>query len=780
MLQQAPGLPVSLGHYRIEEKIGQGGMGAVYLAHDEHLDRKVAIKILPPGCLSDDAARKRLRKEALALSRLNHPNIATSHDFDTSDGVDYLVMEYVAGTSFDDRITEGPFSEKDISHLGTQLAEGLSAAHAEGVVHSDLKPGNLRITSDGRLKILDFGLATLMKPQGSEMATESLSSGQHISGTLPYMAPEQLRGERIDPRTDIWAAGVVLYEAATGKRPFKDALSTKLVEEILHSTPTPPIASNEHVSLALQSVILKCLEKDPESRYQSAKELAVDLRRLSTSTNLVTAVPKRKSRFVPIGITASLVFVIALLFAFDTWNLRSRIFHHTAISSIAVLPFQNISQDPQQEYFSDGMTEALITELSRLRALKVISSTSVMRLKNSKQTVPQIALELGVEGIVEGSVLRVGDRVRVTAQLIDGREDRPLWTESYEGDLKDALNLQSELARAIAGQIRVKITPQENARLSRTHTVVPEAHEAYLKGRYYANRTATGDAIKSFQLAISKDPQYPEAYAALAQQYTLSLPAHEVMPKAKAMALKALELDDSLPEAHVALASVEYMYDWQWAEADKELKRALELDPNFSFGHMQNAYYLISVGRVEEAVKHARIAQQLDPLSLANNMNYARSLYYARRFEESITQYNKTLELDKNFGMGHFLMAFALEQTGRYDEAMAHIIKARILFSDTKLATLLQTTYPRAGYKGTLKVWAEYWEPGVRKGTVQPTSVAMLYARIGEKDKAMQYLEQGFREHTRSIVSIKAEPQFDSLRNDPRFQDMIKRMGLPE
>ncbi len=767
----------TLSHYRIIEKLGQGGMGEVYLAHDEHLDRRVAIKVLPPGSLSDDSARKRFRREALALAKLNHPNIATSHDFDSAGGVDFLVMEYVAGPTLGSRLAAGPLPEKQIAQLGEQLAEGLAAAHAAGVVHTDLKPDNLRVTDDGRLKILDFGLARLLKTPGVDVSTMTAASGT-VCGTLPYMAPEQLRGDRLDARTDIWAAGAVLYELSTGKRPFEETLGTKLVDDILHSMPPLPSASNRRLSPALEAIIVKCLEKNPENRYQSANELAVDLRRLASPTQLPTVARRRKWP-IPAAVAAAAA-VIAALFAFDAGHLRSRVWGGGVIDSIAVLPFQNISQDPQQEYFSDGMTEALIAELSRIHALKVISSTSVMRLRNTKKTMPQVAQELDVEGVVEGSVLHAGDKVRVTAQLIRAREDRPLWTESYERDLKDIISLQTELARAIAGEIRITVTAQEERSLARSHTVLPEAHEAYLKGRYYANRTANARAIEAFQQAISKDPQYAEAYASLAQQYAFALPAHEVMPKAKAMALKAVELDDSLAEAHAALATVAYLYEWQWAEAEKELKRALELDPNSTSVHTQYAYFLIALGRLDEALKQAEIAQRLDPLSLSNNLNYGRALYFARRFDEAIAQYNRTLELDGNYAAAHLFLCFALEQKGRLDEAMAHMIKARTLVSDNALAGLIADTYARIGYIGTLKAWAAYWESGIRDGSVQPTSVAMLYARAGDKDKAMQYLEQGFREHTRAIVTLKVEPQLDNLRTDPRFTGLIKRMGLPE
>ncbi len=770
-----------LGHYRVLEKIGEGGMGVVYRAHDERLDRDVALKVLPAGTLTDEAARKRFRKEALALSKLNHPAISTIYDFDTQDGIDFLVMEYIPGVTLGERISEQSLPDREILQLATQLAEGLTAAHDQNIVHRDLKPGNLRITPDGRLKILDFGLATLVRPAQVEVSTASRTDGA-CCGTLPYMAPEQLQGQAPDVRSDIWAAGVVFYEMATGKMPFAAKLPTALTDEILHAPARPPSRLNDAISGRLEDVILKCLEKDPANRYQSSKELLVDLRRLASPSSLsnpVAAGSRRPAwRSTTIAGVALVLAVAAVLAVFaGRWQAS------THIDSIAVLPLVDRSpgrsQDAEQEYFADGITEALIAELSKIKALKVISTTSVMRYKKTGKTVPQIAQELGVRGILEGSVTRAVDHVRISVEMIEARADRQIWAETYDRDLRDVLALQTEVARAIGAQIRVKATPQENARLTVARSVVPEAHEAYLKGRYFATRTAGAKSISWFQEAIAKDPNYAPAYAGLAQQYAFALPAHEFMPKAKAAALKAIELDESLAEAHIALAMVGSLYEWQWAEAEKECQRALELDPGSAAAHFQYAYNLIALGRTGEAVAEAEVAQKLDPFSLWVNMNYGRALYFDRRYDDAIAQFKRTLELDPNFVMGWFFLAIAEEQKGQYDEWAAHIRKSREISGEKALVSVL-AGYPRLGYLGTLKAWAQLWEAGVVKGTVQPTSVAMLYARAGEKEKAFRYLEQGFREHSRSIVYIKAEPQFDNIRSDARFADLVRRMGFPK
>jgi len=582
----------TLGHYRIVEKIGAGGMGEVYRARDEHLARDVAIKILPPGTLSDESARKHFHKEALILSQLNHPNVATIHDFDTQQGVDFLVMEYIPGITLSEKVAAGPMPEKEVLRLGVQLAEGLAAAHEHGVVHRDLKPGNLRLTDDGRLKILDFGLAKLRHPVTASAATESLSETRAMAGTVPYMAPEQLLGEAIDARTDIHSSGSVLYEMATGQRPFAELEQAQLITAILHRPPRPPAALNPRLSPELARIIGKCLEKEPENRYQSARELAIDLRRLQTgvlSEGWLAATRSRwwltKSVGLGLGI---LVSVIVLLIAFNFGRLRERMFGRAdmpRIESLAVLPLENLSGDPTQEFFVDGMTDALIAGLAQIKAVKVISRTSVMHYKGTNETIPQIARELGVDGIVEASVMRSGGRVRLTAQLIDARQDRHLWASNYERAMTDVLALQSELVQAITDEIRIQVSPQEKARLTQSRPVNPEAYEAYLKGMFYLyKKTPEGfsKGMALLQLAIKKDPTNPLPYAGLALAYPIiyhgpggAIPPREGFPLARAAATKALELDESLAQAHLALAAVKLYFDWDWVGAEREFRRAL-------------------------------------------------------------------------------------------------------------------------------------------------------------------------------------------------------------
>ena len=569
-----------LGHYRIIEQIGSGGMGVVYRAHDEHLDREVAIKVLRPGTLAEGSRRKHFRKEALALSKLNHPNIATIHDFDSQRDVDFLVMEYIPGVTLNDKLAEASLPEKQVVALGVQIAEGLSAAHEHAVVHRDLKPGNLRITTDGRVKILDFGLAKLRASAVASLASETVSETYSVAGTLPYMAPEQVLGGEIDARTDIHAAGAVLYEMATGQRAFATGDRSHLTAAILRSSPRPAGSLNRKLSPELSRIIGKCLEKEPEDRYQSARELAIDLRRLQTGAP--SAVPptarstKRsspKSVGLGLGILAS---VIVLLIVFNIGNWRQRVFGVSGarrIDSLAVLPVKNFSGDPAQEFFADGMTDALIADLAQIKAVKVISRTSMMHYKGTSETLPQIARELGVDGVVEASVVRSGNRLRLTAQLIDARQDRHLWAKNYERDMTDVLALQSELVQAIAREVKVQLTPQENERLETARRVDLKVYDAAIKGKatleYATREEQIREAIELFQNAVDRDPTYAPAWAGLGEAlwslagtgFEFVAPA-DVRDKAIAAAQKALELDPNLADAHKARAVIAIDGEW--------------------------------------------------------------------------------------------------------------------------------------------------------------------------------------------------------------------------
>ncbi len=534
----------TLGHYRILEKIGAGGMGVVYRAHDERLDRDVALKVLPAGSLTDESARKRFRKEALALAKLSHANIAPIYDFDTQDGTDFLVMERVGGQSLAQRLAAGSLAEKEVATLGAQIAAALEEAHDQGIIHRDLKPANVLLTPKGQAKVLDFGLAKLLRPVSST-TTESFTETQATAGTLPYMAPEQLRGETADARTDLFAAGIVLYEMSTGQRPFREAIVSRLTDAILHQPPVPPRALNARISSELERIILKCLEKEPENRYQSAKELGVDLRRLAAPSAMPVAVipaprPKISLRRAVLSGGVAVVLLLAVIASVNVGAWRARLLGRAAspnIESLAVLPLANLSRDPEQEYFADGMTEALITDLSKISALKVISRTSVMQYKGVKKPLPEIARELGVDGVIEGSVQRSGGQVLITAQLIRAATDTHLWAESYERELRDVLALQSEVARAIASEIKVKLTPQEQTRLASARPVNPHAYELYLKGRFYwSKRTDEGlkKSVGYFNQALEEDPTYALAWAGLADTYLNMGGEYRVLPPPEA------------------------------------------------------------------------------------------------------------------------------------------------------------------------------------------------------------------------------------------------------
>jgi eukaryotic-like serine/threonine-protein kinase len=786
----------TLGHYLIVEKLGAGGMGEVYRAHDKHLDRDIALKILPAGKLTDDAARRRFRKEAQALSRLNHPNIATVFDFDTEAGVDFLAMELVPGEVLNAMLKAEPLREKDVLSLGTQLTEGLAAAHAQGIVHRDLKPDNLLITPEGRVKILDFGLAKLLGPPADPNMTRSLTETPAAAGTLPYMSPEQLQGESPDTRSDIYAVGVVLYEMATGRRPFERTLSTALVNDIIHKPPTPPRHYNPRLSAKLEDIILKCLEKEPDNRYQSAKELTVDLRRVATPSAMTlatsTAAPSAWQRVArrAVYVATGVLVIVGIVLALNVGGLRVRLSSRATparIRSLAVLPLQNLSGDPDQEYLADGMTEVLIADLSRISALRVISRTSVMLYKNEKKPLPQIGRELNVEGVIEGSVQRSGDRVRIVAQLIYAPTDTHLWAESYDRDLRDVLPLEDDVAHAIADEIRIKLTPQEQVRLAWAHPVDPEVQELYLKGRYYWNeRTpeALEKGLEYFKQAIAKDPGYALAYAGLADSYILlgnlgTLELDVAVPAAKAAAKKALELDDRLAEAHASLGIVSLYDHLNWRESEMELKRAIELNPNYASAYQWYASTLAVIGRPVDVVRNAKHAQELDPLSPIINSYLGRAYYLSRDYDAAVRQCQMTLEMDPDFAVAHLFLGEAFTQKGRHKEAIAEVRSAVGLSKQSPaMVAVLAYTYAAASERDdALSVLRRLLEPAKRR-FVSSADIAAIYAGLGEKDQAFKWLERAYDEGSLWSISLKLDPSLDGLRSDPRFADLLRRAGL--
>ncbi len=783
----------TLGHYRIVEQIGAGGMGVVYRAKDERLDRAVALKVLPPGTLADETARKRFRQEALALSKVNHPNIATVYDFDTQAGVDFLVMEYVAGTTLAEKVAGGAMSAKEVTGLGAQVAAALEEAHERGVVHRDLKPGNILVTPKDRVKVLDFGLARLVRPMG-QAPVESLTESHATVGTVPYMAPEQLRNEATDARTDIYTAGTVLYEMATGQRPFPEMQVPRLIDAILHQAPLPPSTLNRHVSPALESIILKCLDKEPDRRYQSAKELRVDLDRLSAPAPLAAPAhrPVLPRRWALAG-GGALVVLLVVLLGLNVSNLRDRLFGRagtSTIRSLAVLPLANLSGDKEQDYFADGMTDTLISDLAKISALRVISRTSVMQYKDTKKPLPEIARELNVDAVLEGSVLRAGDRVRITAQLIGASPERHLWAKSYEGDLRDVLALHTQVARANAEEIRITLTPQEKVALASPRAVNPAAHEAYLKGRYHLNKASSqqeiGVAIAEFQRALAKDPTYALAYAGLSDaNYALAdtyLAPAEVMPKARAAAIKALELDETLAEAHVSLANVHLWYDWDWQRVEKELRRAIELNPNSAAAYDVQGNNLLALGHYPEAVAALKRALVLDPLSLSIYVDAGWIYFQGREYDQAIELFRKGLELEPNYPLAQAELALAYAGKGQSSQAMAAARKGRQIaqIADSPMVwAMLSQVYAVSGERAEAEKLLKELVELSKHRYVCPYEVATAYIALGNKEEAFQWLEKAYRARSACMPFLKTEPRFDPIRADARFQDLLRRVGFP-
>ncbi len=785
----------TLGHYRILEKVGAGGMGVVYRARDEQLERDVALKVLPSGTLSDDAARKRFHKEALALAKLNHPNIETIYEFDTLNGVDFLVMEYVPGKTLAHRLVSGGLSEKEVVMLGMQIVAALEEAHDHGIVHRDLKPGNIAITAKGQAKVLDFGLAKLLCPV-SDITIDTVTDTQAGAGTLPYMPPEQLEGELVDVRADIYTIGAVLYEMATDRRAFGEGLPSRLIDAILHQPPVSPRALNRRISPGLERIILKCLDKDPGKRYQSAKELSVDLRRLAEPPLSHTKLPassqgrwKRTAMLAGFGLAGLFALAVALA-GLNIGGWHDRLLGRTAlpkIGSLAVLPLENLSHDPDQEYFADGMTEALITDIAKIKNLRVISRTSVMRYKGTKKPLSQIARELNVDVVVEGSVQRSGDRVRIDAQLIDARNDRNLWTESYQSDLNDVLALQDNVARAIAGEVRVQLTPQESASLSKSRTVNPRAYESYLQGRYFWNKRTPGDlnaAIKSFNEAIAIDPTYAMAYAGLADSYSLlsvygEVSPREAMPMAKAAANRALEIDDTVAEAQATLADIQWAYDWDSAKAEAGFRHALALNPNYASAHQWYAVFLSNHGRHAEAIAEIERARELDPLSLIIQANAGFDYYYARQYEQAIEVLQRAVEREPNFWVSHLMLGQTYLAMGRMADATSEFERAKSLSPESvRVSSMLGLAYAKTGRQAEARKVVDEMLSLSRKRYVSPALIAIVQIGLGEKGKAFNLLDKACTERSDWMIFLNTDPLFDPLRADPRFRDLLMRVGF--
>jgi eukaryotic-like serine/threonine-protein kinase len=793
----------TVSHYRIVEKVGEGGMGVVYRAHDDRLNRDVALKFLPADLDKDENARLLLIREARTASALNHPNICTIYDVGDADGKSYIVMEFVQGRSLAEQIPEAGLPAETVIRYGEQIADAMAHAHEHGVIHRDLKTPNVIIMPGGRVKVLDFGLAKHMTPSEITLKTQSIStltSEGAIVGTMHYMAPELFRGEPADARSDIWALGVVLYEMANGKRPFRGRTSYELSSMILHDTPP---ALRENVPAGLRAVIEHCLAKEPAQRYQHASEVRAALEALRTNSAVIPA-----SAIQPSAIQAStetqrpghrstllisLAGLALLATAALVWKLVEVKWHGTpgvgaaSIQSLAVLPLENLTGDPKQDYFADGMCDALITELSQIKKLRVISRTSVMQYKDKHESPAQIAQELGVDALVEGSVLRSNDRVRISAELVQPQTGQNLWAHSYERTVTDILALQSDVARDIVAQIQIQLTQPERERLAKTRTVVPAAYDAYLQGNYYASKRtgeAVTQAIADYRQSIQLDPTYAPSYAGLAGALTLAadykdVPSSQVLPEAEAAAVKALQLDDTLASAHAALGQIR-AYSLEWPGVLDEFQRAIQLNPGDANGHHWYALALADAGKDENAISEMKLAQELDPRSLIINANLSWVLYLAGKDDDAIAQAQKTIAMDPSFAVAHGYLGQAYLAKGEYEKALRELQQALALSgNETSFKAELGNAYAVAGKKTeAFAILHELLQMSAQR-YVSPYSIALVYVGLGDRDQAFQWLDKAYDEHSVRLINIAVHPRLTGLRSDPRFAALVKRIGLP-